>query len=394
MDFKRPFIFIVIFSLLLTVPFVSIAKAKKKKDTAVYKFKITKKVKDVSVKSQGRTGTCWSFATTSFLESEVLRKTGIKDIDLSEMYTVRNVYNRKAKFFVRLHGVTNFSSGGQAHDVIDQMKISGMVPESIYSGKKIGEKIHNHGELETVLNAFMNGIVKKRGKRLSPRWLEAFNGILDVYLGKRVKDFKYKGKKYTPKTFVSDYLKLNADDYIELASCTNVPFYTKFRQLLPDNWTANSNYYNVPIDTLESIVDNAIKKGYSVCWDADVSDRYFGYKRIKGWAIVPEKNYEDLTKKEKKAPIKKPLKEKVITQEMRQKDYDNYSTTDDHLMHLVGIAKDQNGKKFYLIKNSWGTDNQYKGYYYISKAYFRLRTINIMINKEVLSKKLKKRLNL
>jgi len=392
MNFKSLLLLNIIISLLFVMPSTVMAK-KKKKVSPVYKFKIEKKLKTVSVKSQGRTGTCWSFATTSFIESEVLRKTDIKDIDLSEMYIVRNVYPRKAKFFVRLHGMTNFSSGGQAHDVLDQIKLTGIVPESIYSGKKIGEKKHNHGELATVLDGFMKGIVKRRGKKLTPRWLEAFNAILDVYLGEKITEFEYKGKKYTPKTFVSNYLKINPNDYIEIASCTNVPFYTKFRQLLPDNWTANANYYNVPLDTLEEIVDNSIKKGYTVCWDADVSDRYFDYNK-KGWAVVPEKDYEDLTKKERKEKIKQPVKEKIITQELRQKEYDNYSTTDDHLMHLVGIAKDQNGKKFYLIKNSWGTDSNYKGYHYISKSYFRLRTINVMINKEALSKKLKQKLRL
>ncbi len=390
---SRVLLVLLIISLLFTMPFNSEAKKKKKSDKPVYKFTTEKEIKAVSVKSQGRTGTCWSFATISFLESEVLRKTGIKDIDLSEMYIVRNVYNRKAKNFVRLHGLTNFSQGGQAHDVTDQIKLSGLVPESIYSGKKIGEKRHNHAELATILTAFVKGIIKRKGKRLTPRWLEAFNGILDVYLGENIKDFMYKGKKYTPESFVSDYLKLDMNDYIELTSSTNIPFYTKFRQLLPDNWTADANYYNVPIDVLKKIVDDSIEKGYSVCWDSDMSDRYFNYDR-KGWAIVPEKDYEDLSKKEKKEKIKKPVKEMVVTQEIRQKHYDNYTTTDDHLMHLIGIAKDQTGKKFYIIKNSWGKDNTYKGYYYVSEAYLKLRTINIMVNKEVLSKELKEKLNL
>ncbi len=390
---SRVLLVLLIISLLFTMPFNCEAKKKKKSDKPVYKFTTEKEIKAVSVKSQGSTGTCWSFATISFLESEVLRKTGIKDIDLSEMYIVRNVYNRKAKNFVRLHGLTNFSQGGQAHDVIDQIKLTGLVPEKIYSGKRIGEKRHNHGELATILTAFVKGIIKRKGRRLTPRWLEAFNGILDVYLGKNIKDFMYDGKKYTPESFVSDYLKLDMNDYVELTSSTNIPFYTKFRQLLPDNWTADANYYNVPIDVLKKIVDDSIEKGYSVCWDSDMSDRYFNYDR-KGWAIVPEKDYEDLSKKEKKEKIKKPVKEMVVTQEIRQKHYDNYTTTDDHLMHLIGIAKDQTGKKFYIIKNSWGKDNTYKGYYYISEAYLKLRTINIMVNKEVLSKELKEKLNL
>ncbi len=385
--------FFILFLILLNLLFLSIFAEKEESDKPVYRFTIEKQVEATPVKNQARTGTCWSFAAISFLESEIMRETGIKDIDLSEMYIVRHIYPRKALYYVRLHGRTNFSSGGQGHDVLDQIRLTGIVPESVYNGKRIGEKKHDHSEMATILKGFMKGVVRKRGRRLSPRWMEALNAILDVYLGKPIQKFTFKGKTFTPMQFATDYLKLKLDDYVELTSCTNVPFYTKFRQLIPDNWTANGDYYNIPIDELETVIDNAIRNGYSVCWDADVSDRYFNYKK-KGWAVVPEKDYEELNRNEKDQKIKTPFKEKHISQELRQKDYDNYTSTDDHLMHLIGIARDQDQRKFYLIKNSWGTDSEFKGYYYVSASYLRLRTINILINRKALGSKLRKKLKI
>ena len=214
--------------------------------------------------------------------------------------------------------------------------------------------------------------------------------------------FDYKGKTYTPRSFVSDYLQLNLDDYIEITSYTHHPFYEQCRFEVPDNWSFNSDYYNVPIDDLEKIVDHAIEKGYTVAWDADVSDKGFSprgkesidiYSRA-DYAIVPLKDWEDLTEAESQKKYTEPVKEKEITQEMRQKSFENFNTTDDHLMHLVGIAKDQTGKKFYKIKNSWGTDRRYKGYDYISMPYFRLHTVNIMINKNALTAEMKTKLDI
>ncbi len=370
----------------LSLPFEVSARKDKKEEKSPYQFQIITEVKRTPVKDQYWTGTCWCFSTISFLESELLRE-GKEEIDLSEMVVVRNTYPHKALAYIRMHGKANHSSGGQAHDVLDQIRRYGIVPENVYPGMNIEENRHNHGEMSTLLDALLEGVLKMRGKRVTPRWPEAYNAVLDVYLGKPPETFTYQGKTYTPIEFAAEYLALNLDDYIELTSYTHHPFYKKCRLELPDNWTYNDDYYNVPIDDLEKIADHALQSGYSLVWDGDVSERDFS-SRKKGYAIVPEKDWEAKTmaeqEKEEEEGITEPVKEKEITQEMRQKTYDNFTTTDDHLMHMVGIAKDQVGTKFYLIKNSGGTDRKYEGYVYMSQSYFRLKTTALMINKHSL----------
>ncbi|MGD2092407.1 MAG: C1 family peptidase [Candidatus Aminicenantes bacterium] len=384
---------IIFFSIvILLMPFDGSARKGKKKEKAVYEFEIITEVKRTPVKDQYWTGTCWCFSTISFLESELLRN-GKEAIDLSEMYVVRRTYPHKAMDYIRMHGRANHSQGGQSHDVIDQIRRYGIVPENVYPGMNIEEKRHNHGEMSAVLNALLEAVLKRRGKRVTPRWLDAYNAVLDVYLGKPPTTFTYKGKSYTPHEFAAEYLGLNPDDYIELTSYTHHPFYKQCRLELPDNWTYNDDYYNVPIDDLERIVDHVLKSGYSLVWDGDVSERDFS-SREKGYAIVPEKDWENQTEAEKKKEITAPVKEKEVTQEMRQKTYDNFTTTDDHLMHIVGIAKDQVGTKFYLTKNSGGTDRKYGGYVYMSRSYFRLKTTAIMINKHSLPEEIKTKLGI
>ncbi|MCK4761243.1 MAG: aminopeptidase [Candidatus Aminicenantes bacterium] len=392
---------IIFLIILVLIPASGIAKKKSKKTKPVYEFTIQKELKRTPVKSQGRTGTCWDFSAISYLESEVLRL-GKEEIDLSEMFVVRHTYPYKAKSYIRLHGAANFGQGGQFHDVIDQIERHGIVPEEVYPGQNIAEKRHNHSEMVSILKGMLDGVLNRRGRRVTPRWLDAFEAVLDVYLGKSPETFTYKGKTYTPRSFVKDYLGLNMDDYIEVTSYTYYPFYSRCRLEVPDNWTFNSDYYNVPLDDLEKIVDEAIEKGFTVGWDADVSDKGFSprgkedidvYDRP-DYAIVPLKDWEDLTKAEKKEKFTKPVKEKEITQEIRQESFANFTTTDDHLMHIVGIAHDQTGAKFYLVKNSWGTDRLHKGYDYISRSYFRLHTINLLINKQALPTKLKEKLGL
>ncbi len=370
----------------LSLPFEVSAGKGKKEEKSPYQFQIITEVKRTPVKDQYWTGTCWCFSTISFLESELLRN-GKEEIDLSEMYVVRHTFPHKALNYIRMHGKANHSQGGQSHDVIDRIRRYGIVPEDVYPGMNIEEKRHNHGEMSTLLDALLEGVLKLRGKRVTPRWPEAYNAVLDVYLGKPPETFTYQGKTYTPHEFAAEYLVLNLDDYVELTSYTHHPFYKKCRLELPDNWTYNDDYYNVPIDDLEKIADHALESGYSLVWDGDVSERDFS-SRKKGYAIVPEKDWEDKTmaeqEKEEEEGITEPVKEKEITQEMRQKTYDNFTTTDDHLMHMVGIAKDQVGTKFYLIKNSGGTDRKYGGYVYMSRSYFRLKTTALMINKHSL----------
>jgi bleomycin hydrolase len=377
-------------SILALAPGLGIAKDNK--DKPVYQFKTVTEVPRTPVKDQYRTGTCWCFSTISFLESELLRK-GKGEFDLAEMYVVRYTYPAKALNYVRQHGNANHSSGGQSHDVIDRIRRHGIVPEEVYTGMRIDERRHNHREMTAVLNGMLKSLLKLKGKRLTPRWLEAYNAVLDVYLGKPPETFTYKGNTYSPRQFAKYYLELNLDDYIELTSYSHHPFYQKCRIELPDNWTYNEDYYNVPVDDLERIVDHVLETGYSLVWDGDVTEREFS-SREKGYAVVPEKEWDEKTRDEQMAKIGSPLKEREITQEMRQKTFDNFSTTDDHLMHIVGIARDQVGTKFYLTKNSGGTDRKYNGYVYMSRSYFRLKTTAIMINKHSLPPDLKAKLGL
>jgi len=256
----------------------------------------------------------------------------------------------------------------------------------------IDEKRHNHSEMVTVLRAVADAVLKRRGKRVTPRWLEAYEAVLDVYLGKPPENFTYTGKTFTPRGF-ADSLGLNLDDYIELTSYSHHPFYKQCRIELPDNWTYNNKYYNVPIDDLEGIVDYALKNGHSFVWDGDVSEKEFSSRKL-GYAIVPEKSYEDKTAAEQEESITEPVKEKEVTQELRQKTFDNFTTTDDHLMHIVGLAQDQKGNKYYLTKNSSGTDRKNEGYVYMSRAYFRLKTMVVMMNKHALPDDIKAKLGL
>ncbi len=356
-----------------------------------YQFTMSCQWDHTPVKNQYRTGTCWCFATVSFLESEAIRLKGVKT-DLSEMFVVRRTYPLKAENFVRLHGAANFSEGGQAHDVLDQISRFGIVPEEVYPGLNYGEKKHDHGELVPLLKSMLDAVVKKGG-RITPCWDDAFARVLDVYLGVPPENFLYQGSPRTPKSFAADVLGIRTGDYIELTSYTHYPFYTQCRLEIPDNWTYNDGYYNVSLDELEAAVDHALKNGHTVVWDGDVSERDFNTRET-GYAIVPLRDREDMLQAERDKKPEGPVPEKDITQEMRQETLDNFTTTDDHLMHIVGIAQDQNGGTFYYIKNSGGTDGKFGGYLYMSRAYFRLKTTACMLHKDALMPELKKKLGL
>jgi bleomycin hydrolase len=364
----------------------------KKAEKPVYVFKTVREVARTPVKNQYHTGTCWCFATVSFLESELLRL-GKGEFDLSEMSVVRRTYPKKALNYVQMHGNAVHQQGGQAHDVIDRVRESGILPESAYSGMNIGEKRHNHGEMAAVLQAMVEAVLKRQGTRLTPRWLEAYESVLDAYLGKIPAEFSWQGKMVTPKSFASDVLGLELDDYIELTSYEQHPFYKKCRLEIPDNWTYNSNYYNLPIAELEAAVEQALAAGYSVVWDGDVSEREFSTRET-GYALVPEKDWEDKTTAEREKKPLAPIKEKQITQAMRSQTLSDFSTTDDHLMHIVGLAQDQTGAKFFLVKNSGGTDRKYDGYLYMSLPYFRLKTTALMVNKNSLIPELRAKLGI
>ena len=392
----------VAFFLLLSISANS-QDAETKKDSG-YVFTMIKNLPATSVKNQYRSGTCWSFSTISFVESELLRM-GKGEFDLSEMYCVWNVYSDKADKYVRAHGSLNFGGGGALNDVLDVIKNHGMVPEEVYSGLNIGEKKHIHGEMDDVFKGMISRVLDNKNRKLTPQWHNAFDGMLNAYLGEIPETFTYKGKTYTPRSF-ADNLGINPDDYVYITSYTHKPFYEQFILEVPDNWSWNS-YYNIPLDEMERVVDNSIEKGYSVAWAADVSEKGFSWKN--GIAIVPDEDVEEvagmekdkwqnLSKKDKNKMLysfDKPVKEKVITQEMRQEGYDNYTTTDDHGLHITGLAKDQNGTKYYYVKNSWGTkDAIYDGYFYASKPFFRYKTMSILVNKKAIPKDIAKKMKL
>ncbi|HQU72855.1 MAG TPA: C1 family peptidase [Calditrichia bacterium] len=342
------------------------------------------------VKNQWRTGTCWSFATSSFIEAEVLRKNG-KAIDLSEMFNVRNTYPMKAKLFVRYHGKRTFDSGSLSGDMMRIFRVYGAVPESAYPGFLPEFERHNHKELDAVLKAMMDVFVENPAGALSDRWLPAVEGVLDAYLGEMPENFTYNGKSYTPKSFAAS-LGINPDDYVELTSFTHHPFDEKIVLELPDNW-ADNRYFNIPLDELMKVLNRSLEMGYTVGWDGDVSEKTFNSR--KGLATLPLRPWDLLSSGERNRLQEKPEAEIEVTQAVRQVMFDNYTTTDDHLMHITGIASDQNGDTYYITKNSYGEERgPYQGFVYMSESYTRAKTVSILVHKDVLPKDLAKRMGL
>jgi bleomycin hydrolase len=380
-----------------------VANAQEKKDSG-YKFTLIKELPHTSVKDQYRTNTCWSFAGSSFIESEMLRM-GKPEVDLSEMFLVNHCYQDKAVKYVRMQGNTNFGDGGLLHDILYVMKNYGLVPESSYPGLNYGEKKHTHGEVSNLLKNIVVSVVENKNRKISPSWPIAFRKSADAYLGEIPENFKYEGKKYTPKTFLSDFAAgINPDDYVEITSFSHHPFYQQFILEVPDNWLWEK-MYNVPLGDIQQIIDYALENGYTVAWASDTSERGFSTSQ-KGIAVVPDVNKEDMsnaeiTKWEKLSEsekdkelykFNKPGKEKVITQELRQAAFDSQETTDDHAMHIIGLAKDQNGTPYYKVKNSWGPYNSLDGYFYASIPYIQYKTTAIMLHKNAVPQDIRKKL--
>ena len=374
---------ITFYTLLLFVFFVislrSQDEGKDKEKQARHTFTMLYQIGATSVKNQAKTGTCWDFATQSFLESELMRM-GKGNYDLSEMFVVRCTYPLKAEKYVRYHGKYQFGEGGQAHDVLKVLDTYGAVPYSVYPGLEPGDSLYNNLEMDAVLKSVLKTIVGM--KKITPHYKEIVNDICDIYLGKVPQKFEYDGKVYTPKTF-GESLGINTKDYVEITSYTHHPFYSKFVLEVPDNWE-DGQYYNVPLNDLIKIINNAVETGYTVAWDGAVGKNNFYRKR--DYAVVPLDGDTSKTG---------PEKEKDVTQEMRQKAYDDYTTTDDHLMHITGMAKDQAGTVFYYTKNSWGTkDKKYGGFWYMSEPFVKLRTIAILVHKNAIPKDIREKLGI
>lgn len=368
-----------------------------------YKFTMLNQVKGTDVKNQFRSGTCWSFSGLGFFENELIRM-GKGEFNLSEMFVVRTNYSDKAYKYIRFHGSLNFGGGGSFQDVVNTIANYGIVPEEAYKGLNYGEDNHTHGELDAVLKGYVDAVIKNKNRKLSTAWHNALNGILDAYLGDYPETFNYNGKEYTPKQFANE-IGLNMNDYVMISSYTHHPFYSQFIMEVPDNWSYGT-VYNLPLNEMIQLIDYSLENGYSVAWAADVSEKGFAYG--KGVAVVPEKRIEEmsdsekskwteLSEKEKQAQLysfDKPGTEKIITQEMRQEAFDNYLTTDDHGMVLEGIAKDQNGTKYYYVKNSWSPNGVYDGYFYASKSFVEYKTMSLLVNKNSIPQEIKTKLGL
>ncbi|MBQ8580699.1 MAG: aminopeptidase [Alistipes sp.] len=371
-----------------------------------YQFTDVKVIETTPVKNQNRSGTCWCYSTMTFLEAEILRAGG-EAMHLSEMFVVRHAYMKKAEMYVRMHGALNFAEGGAAHDVTEVIKEYGIVPNEIYKGMNYGTELADFHELTPVMTAYLDAVIKAGDtsrRPLTTAWKRGFNAILDEYFGELPESFEWQGKQYTPKSF-AESLPINMNDYIDISSFTHHPFYEQFVLEVPDNWMWGM-VYNLPMEEMMRVVDHALENGYTLAWGTDVSEK--GFSRTKAIGVIPEtdpksmsgteaERWGAMTAKEREAALytfEKPMKEREITQEMRQEAFDNYETTDDHGMVIMGTAKDQNGTLYYKVQNSWDTVKPYDGFWYFSKPFVAYKTTDLMVNKKALPKDIAKKLGL
>ena len=365
-----------------------------------YLFTIKNSIEATDVKNQYRSGTCWSFSALSFFEAETERM-GNGSYNLSEMFVVWHTYSDKATKTVRMYGELNFGPGGAFHDVVYVMKHYGMVPDTVYSGLNYGTEKHIHSEMDQMLKAQVDVVVKNPNRKLSTAWHPAIEGTLNAYLGELPTEFMFEGKSYTPQSFLTK-TGLNPDDYVALTSFNHYPYYSEFPIAVADNWLWK-DFYNLPLDEFMQVMDYALENDYSIAWAADVSEKGFSFRdRL---AVVPadmdnisvkgedNQNFSDAGAEKKGNAFDAPVDELVITQENRQTAYDNQETTDDHGMHITGMATDQFGTKYYIVKNSWGTKKN-DGYFFASEAYVRYKTMNILIHKDAVPKSLRKKLGI
>ena len=390
---------------LLCLAGVVVAQETEKKPEG-YIFTDQKVIETTPVKNQNRSGTCWCYSTLSFLESEILREGG-KAVHLSEMWIVRHTFMKKAEMYVRRHGTLNFAESGAAHDVTEMIKEHGIVPFEVYKGMNYGTELPDFHELTPVFKAYLDTVIKvgdSSRRPLSTAWKRGFSALLDEYFGEMPESFTWEGKEYTPKSF-AESLPIDMENYIDLSSFTHHPFYEQFVLEVPDNWMWGK-VYNLPLDELMQVIDHALEQGYTLAWGTDVSEK--GFSRTKGIGVIPEtdpkslsgteaERWGSLTAKEREAALfnfEKPYTERTITQEMRQTAFDNYETTDDHGMVIMGTAVDQNGTPYYKVQNSWDTVKPYDGFWYFSKTFVAYKTTDIMVNKKALPKAIAKKLGL
>ena len=365
-----------------------------------YEFTTVKENPITSVKNQYRSGTCWCFSALSFVESEILRTKGV-EVDLSEMFVVVKSYRDRAVKYVRLDGHLNFAAGSSFGDVLHVIDDYGIVPQEAMPGFNYGTDKPEHNELDAALKGYVTAIAKNPNKKLTTAWLNGFDGIVEAYFGEYPETFTVAGAEYTPESY-RDYLGINYDDYVNISSFTHHPFYEPFIIEVCDNWRWDSAY-NLPMDEMMEVMYNAIEKGYTIAWGSDVSEK--GFTRD-GLAVMPveeqkaaagsdQERWVGKAKDEPKEEVKTELpKEMTITQEMRQEGYENKTTTDDHGMHIYGVAKDQNGTQYFMVKNSWGETGKYKGIWYASDAFVRYKTLNIVVHKDALPKHIAKKLGI
>lgn len=355
-----------------------------------YHFTLKKMAGATPVENQNRSSTCWVYSANSFFESELIRM-GKTPVNLSEMYTVRAGYLERAENYVRRQGAAAFGQGAETHDVLNITRKYGLMPYSAYSGFPAGQDKPVHGELEAVLKAIVDAVVKMPDGKLSNQWKKAYAGALDGYMGAPPAKFMVDGKEYTPQSF-SQNLGINLDNYVPLTSYNHQPFYKPFVLEVSDNWS-NGIFYNLPIDELVQTADNALENGYTIVWATDVSEKTFSAKE--GLAVWPQIAWDDMSADEKAAWFKAPVKEKWVTQEERQVGFEQLTTTDDHGMHITGYVTDQGGTKYYIVKNSWGVVKpEMAGYLYVSQPYFRSKTMSILVHKDAIPAAIRKKLGL
>lgn len=367
-----------------------------------YQFTTVKENPITSVKDQASSGTCWAFSTIGFVESEIIRINGIKDPakypDLSEFFVVSHSYSQRADKYVRLDGNLGFSAGSEAGDVLEVIRQFGIVPQAEMTGMNYGTQKPAQSELDAVLKAYVSAVVRKPNRTLTTAWKRGFDAVLEAYLGAYPKTFKVDGKEYTPESY-RDALKFNPDEYVSLTSFTHHPFYSEFVIEVCDNWRGDKAF-NLPVDELMNVLDKAINDGYTVAWGADVSET--GFTRD-GLAILVDAKASSTAgsdqahwvgEDDSEKPAVNTIVEKTVSQEQRQIEFDNKTMTDDHGMQIFGIAKDQFGNKYYMVKNSWGETGKYNGIWYASEAFVKAQTLDFVLHQSALPKDIKAKLNI